>query len=232
MVATPPPPPPKRPPVAAPKAAVKTGAPAAVARVTSSPEQDFARFVSVKRRIILQTWIIIGLSLLLVVLSPFAKPTYVYTAIKPDGKTKQLVALDMPNMTNRAILSWATTSITEVMTMGFGDMDMKIAKQKWRFTREGWTAYNKALQQMKIGETFKKSQLILTTAPTNTPVIVSQGVNRDKAYQWTVQMPVIMTFATNNNVSSKKNSIVTLDIVRVPSDINNYGVAMHSLVTQ
>jgi intracellular multiplication protein IcmL len=114
------------------------------------------------------------------------------------------------------------------MTMGFGDMDIRLPQQRKRFTPEGWEAFNKAFVAQKIGETFKQSQLVLTTVPSDTPVIIAQGPNAENIYQWIVQMPVIMTYATNNNAMRKERAFVTLTIVRVPADESSAGIAIQS----
>ena len=41
-------------------------------------------------------------------------------------------------------------------------------------------------------------------------------------------MPVIMTYATNNNVMNKKRATVTLTIVRVAAEENPFGIAIQS----
>jgi intracellular multiplication protein IcmL len=185
-----------------------------------------ARFKGLKARVQIQTWIISVLALLLVLMLPFAQPINFYYARSTDKTLVEMVGLNMPNMTDRAVLSWATSSIVEIMTMGFGDIDTKIPKERIRFTADGWKAYTKAFIQQKIGESFKQSQLVLTSAPSNTPVIVAQGINPDNVYQWVVQMPVIMTYATNNNVTTKNSGIVTLTIIRVPTEDNVDGIAI------
>ncbi len=187
-----------------------------------------ATFERLRKRVVFQTWAVAGLAILLVGLLPFAQPVHNYYAMKPDKTGMRMVGLNIPNMTNRAILSWATTSITEVMTMGFGDMGVRLPKQRIRFTKNGWDIYNKAFIKQKIGEAFKQYQLVLTTVPSNTPVIVRQGVNPEEVYQWVVQMPVIMTYATNNNVMNKKRATVTLTIVRVAAEENPFGIAIQS----
>lgn len=185
--------------------------------------------VSFKRltlRVTIQTWLMAILGFGLMGILPFAQPVYIYYAMSPDKKLVRMTGLNMSNMTNQAILSWATTSITEIMTMGFGDLDIKVPKQRRRFTATGWKAYIKAFVQEGIGETFKQNQLVLTTVPSNTPVIVYQGPNADDVYEWIVQMPVIMTYATNGDVTSEKRTIISLTIIRVPVEENPYGIAI------
>jgi intracellular multiplication protein IcmL len=185
-----------------------------------------AKFGRLKKIVAFQTWVIAGLGFLVIITAPFAHPINLYYAINPAKQTMQMAGLTMPNMTNRAVLSWAVNSITEIMTMGFGDMDSKLPKQRVRFTSDGWDAYITAFIRGKIGSKFKENQLVLTTVPSNTPVITAQGVNEYHVYQWMVQMPVIMTYATNNNVTSQKRAIVQLIITRVDSKDSPYGIAI------
>ena len=202
----------------------------AAAPETGDDKTLLAQFARLRKLVTVQTWAIGALTLVLLIILPLAQPVFLYYAMTPDKKLLQLVGLDMPNMTNRALLSWATNSVTEIMTMGFGDMDAKLPKQKWRFTKDGWNAYTTIFVRKKIGDTFKESQLVLTTTPSNTPVIIAQGVNPEQIYTWVVQMPVIMTYATNNNVTHKEREIVTLTIVRAPVEESPSGIAIQSWV--
>ena len=175
-----------------------------------------------------ETILIALLAILLILGVPFFQPVYQYFALNPQQQRLPIVALDMPNMTNRAVLSWSTISITEIMTMGFGDYEPHLKAQRFRFTDAGWDSFATAFDKQKIGESFSKHQLVLTTIPSNTPVILGQGENPHHVYQWNVQMPVIMTYATNNNVSSRQKTIINLAIVRVPTSQNPDGIGIQS----
>lgn len=180
-------------------------------------------------RIITMEAIAIGvLGVILILGVPFFHPIYQYFAMNPEHERMALVGLTVPNMTNRAILSWATTSITEIMTMGFGDYESHLKGQKYRFTEAGWESFATAFDKQKIGESFKKHQLVLTTVPSNAPVILGQGENAQHIYQWNVQLPVVMTYATNNNVSRRQSSVIELEIVRVPPEQSPSGIGIKS----
>jgi hypothetical protein len=179
-----------------------------------------------------QTTLIAVLVTLLVFLAPFLQPVYHYYARDPDGNMIPLDPLTMPNMTDRAILSWAVTSVTEIMTIGFGDLIEQLGAQKPRFTSEGWKSFAAAFHEQKINESFKESQLVLTTVPSDTAVILAQGFNEQKIYQWKVQVPVIMTYITNNNVTQHTRAFVTLTIQRVSPEQNPAGIAIKSWIVQ
>jgi len=202
--------------------------------------------------------LILGLVILNVVLAPVLRPTYRYIAVVSEReerslallssqtaaaasqahekKTRPLIALFEPNQTDLSVLSWAATGITEIMTLGFGDIDQRIMAQKNRFTEDGWKSFLKALRAQKVREGFKMGQLVLTTVPTDMPVIVSKGPEVESeydgedmgGYQWIVEMPVIMTYSTNNNVSSAQRGVIRLTIVKVSQKKNKAGIGIKS----
>ncbi len=157
---------------------------------------------------------------------PIMKPFNRYFTLSPERKKEELTTLYTPNLTNQAILSWAATSVTEVMTIGFGDYDRHIRAQRKRFTAKGWESFQKALKDQRVREEFLARQIVLTTVPADVAVIVNQGPDPENGYQWTVEMPVIMTYVTNNNVSKKSRSVARITIVRVPSSENVGGAAI------
>jgi len=144
----------------------------------------------------------------------------------PDNKVQELVSLTEPNLTDQAILSWAATSITEILTFGFGDIDQRLVSQSNRFTSEGWDSFVGVLRDQNLREEFKMRQLVLTTVPANSPVIVGKGLDEDGDYTWVVEMPVIRTYSTNNSVTSGKKGIIRLTIARIPSLVNNAGIGI------
>jgi hypothetical protein len=174
----------------------------------------------------MQTFAIVGMVAFLILTIPIYHPIFQYFALDPRGRTMSLVALDIPNMTNRAVLSWATTSITEILTIGFGDFEKKLVIQKPRFTPAGWDSFAKAFDNQKTGQTFLENQLVLTTVPSETAVILAQGLNEEGIYQWKVQVPVVMTYATNNNVTRRVHTLINLTIVRVWPEQSPAGIAI------
>lgn len=165
---------------------------------------------------------------ILIFAAPVMRPVHQYYSQSPTRERQDLVGLFAPNLTGRAIMSWATVSVTEVMTVGFGDFDRQIRKQRGRFTSQGWTSFQAALANKQLRQSFKSQQLVLTTVPADIPVIVGEGVNEQYGYQWVVEVPIIMTFVTNNNVSRKERSIIRLTIVRVPAQESVGGIAIET----
>ena len=175
-----------------------------------------------------QLYTIIALVLLIIAAAPYIQPIYTYQARIPGAEKKvmPLSGMTEPNLTDRAVLSWVGTSITEILTFGFGDFDQRIFAQRPRFTNTGWESFLKSIRDQNMRSEFKLRQLVLTTAPAETPVIVSKGLDKDKEYVWEVQMPIIMTYTTNNNVRKGDRKLVSLTIARVPSVENVRGLGI------
>ena len=185
-----------------------------------------ARFTRILRIVQAQIIIIVIMAALFLAGVPFFETVYYYYALDTSRQTMRLVPLTMPNMTNQAILSWATNSITEIMTFGFGDYLSHLRSQQSRFTPEGWTSFVEGFDKMKLGQLFKDRQLVLTTVPSDTAVILSQGPNLQHVYEWKVQMPVVMTYATNDNITHRDRAIIGLTISRIPTSDNAEGIAI------
>jgi len=177
--------------------------------------------------------IIIGVLVCVIILgAPVAQTVYKYHAINPHRDVRNLVPLTGPNLTNEAVLSWATNSTVEILTLGFGDFDRQILSQYYRFTPEGWGSFTKAIRDLDLRTTFKSRQLVLTTVPRDTAVITAQGENADQDYEWHIELPVIMTYMTNNNVSQKQKALIKLTLVRVEANKNSAGIGIKEWALQ
>lgn len=157
---------------------------------------------------------------------PLFQPTYTYYAKTPENTRQRMVGLSMPNLTNKAVLSWAETAITEIMTFGFGNFQEHLKNQRYRFTPEGWDAFARAFDMLGIGQAFSEQRLVVTTVPANTAVISRQGATSDGIYEWKIQMPINLTYATNNNVTRQAKNVVQLTLVRIPASQNPAGIGI------
>ena len=192
-------------------------------------ESDFLpKHKNLVRLVQRQSLVILVLVFLLIGGAVLFQPLYKYYMRWPGTakKIEPLVALTEPNLTDQAILSWVVTSITEILTFGFGDFDARIIAQHHRFTPEGWDSFVKSIRERNMREDFKMHQLVLATVPSNSPVIVAKGLDEDNDYVWTVELPIVMTYSTNNNRQSGRNSIVRVTVARMPSLENRAGIGI------
>jgi hypothetical protein len=175
------------------------------------------------------TWLAIAVAVFGIMLAlgaPFFKPIYYYFTRTPEGKIDSIWGLELPNLTNPAIASWAATSTTEVLSFGFGDIEQVSLLQKKRFTTPAWKSFVNVYENDSIIESFKKSQIAQTTVPTDVAVIKAQGVNKEHVYEWKVDVPIITTYIANNNVIKPVHGTIEMTIVRVSPNDNPAGIAI------
>lgn len=205
-------------------------------RPLANPEQEAKRHTRLIKRVEIQGYLIIALILSYFLLIPLLQTPQQYYARRinqPPGTERRLVALSIPNLTQKAILSWATTAVTEIMTFNFANYDERISMFQDRFLPEAWVEYVKALMAQDVINKFRSFQLVLTAAPSNAPIIISQGPNDTTGqYEWVIQVPVILKYVTNNNKNSRKQQRVTLTLVRVSTLDNPYGIAIKVWTTK
>ncbi|MCL2474127.1 MAG: DotI/IcmL family type IV secretion protein [Alphaproteobacteria bacterium] len=196
--------------------------------ITAEDEAIVASMSKLRKLINIQSWVIIGISVFLLIFLPMMQTAYLFHARTPEGKEKRLVGIAAPNLTDKAIRDWAATSVTEMLTMGFGDLETKVMKNQKRFTEEGWMDFIKAFAVLNIRDAFRERQLVLMTAPSGPPVILQQQTDLDGIYKWIVQIPIVMTYITHNNVTRTERRTVILKISRVSPVENPGGIAIQS----
>ncbi len=169
---------------------------------------------SLLRIAILQGVIIVGLIGVMLYVVHVHQPENRYFATTEDGRLVPMIALSEPNLSTSALLSWVAQSATEVMTFNFSDYQRRLQEASRNFTRRGWESFTQALQQSKIIEMVVENQQVVTAAPSGAPILVSEGEFNGR-YQWTVQLPLIVTYQAGTKRRSD-GLMITIVIVRVP----------------
>lgn len=166
------------------------------------------------RLVVLQGLIIVGLIGAMYYVVHVNQKEYIYHATTEDGRLVPMVPLNSPNLSDSALTSWMAQAATEVMTFGFNDYRPRLQEASRNFTRRGWESFTLALQRSRIIEMVEANQQIATAAPQGAPVILNQR-NVAGQYQWTVQMPMIVTYQSGS-ARRTDSLLVTAIIVRVP----------------
>ena len=152
------------------------------------------------------------------------KSERIYFATTNSGKLIPLVALDNPNLTNPALMSWVSQVVTEVLTFGFNDYRQRLNEASRHFTRVGWESFASALERAEFMEKIENKQMIVTSIPAGAPVVVSEGLVNGR-YQWEVNIPMNITFQAGNKKEPKRSNL-TITIVRVPYLENPNGIGI------
>jgi intracellular multiplication protein IcmL len=156
------------------------------------------------------------------------QPQNRYFATTEDGRLVPMTALNEPNLSTPALMSWVAQSATEVMTFGFNDYRRRLQEASRNYTRKGWESFTQALQRSRIIEMVEANQQVVTSAPAGAPILKSEGVVQGR-YQWQVQLPMILTYQAGNSTRND-NLLVTITVVRVPRLENPNGVGIEQWI--
>ncbi len=156
------------------------------------------------------------------------QPENRYFATTEDGRLVPMVALNEPNLSTPALMSWVAQASTEVMTFGFNDFRRRLQESSRNFTRRGWESFTQALQRSRIIEMVEANQQVVTAAPEGAPIVRSEGLVAGR-YQWTIELPLILTYQSGSRSRSDR-LLVTLVVVRVPRLESSNGVGIEQWV--
>lgn len=178
--------------------------------------------------LLLALLIIVGLvGVIYGVLGTRPRPTYFATT--DTGRIIPLVPLNQPNLTDQALLQWASQAVTAVYSYNFVNYQQVFQQNKSYFTDKGWEAFLDAIKSSKNLDAVIDQKLIVSAVLTGAPV-VSNRFLFDGRYTWKVQMPVTVTFQGTSGAPSTQSFLITLTIRRISTLDNVAGVGIASFV--
>ncbi len=163
----------------------------------------------------------------------FQKPEPVYFATRTNGELIPLVPLHEPHLGTAQILHFATQAVTRANTFDFANYRLQLTEVRDYFTDEGYQAFVEALNasgNLKL----VINRRMTTTAVANGGVIIDQGLSsssRSDSYMWRVQIPLVITYQSSEE-SQVQDLIVQLEITRIPTWKNEWGVAIRRMITR
>lgn len=154
--------------------------------------------------------LILGFLLIYIIKNPPA-PKYFATSI--NGRITPLFALNEPNQSDSAVLQWANQAAIAAFTYNFVNWRSELQASSGFFTGEGWTQFQKALEQSNNLDAVRAKKLVVSAVATRAPVILQKGLLQG-VYSWRVQMPLLVTYQSASEFT-QQNNVVTLLIMRV-----------------
>lgn len=223
-------------PAAKPSAADAAAVPAPVATmpsgalVTVVTRNEFYRdgFRNLIKIIILESIIIVGLILALIVHINNAVSHDRYFATTADGRIMQLAPLNDKFLTDSALVSWVAQAATEVMTFGFHDYQRRLQAASRHFTKTGWETFSAAMEQARIIEGVTAQRQVVVASPRSAPVIRQQGVSNGR-YRWVLEMPLQVEYRSKDQARTD-NLRLRLVVERVSSLENPNGVGIQQWI--
>lgn len=157
------------------------------------------------------------------------RPEPRYFATTTDGRIQPLIPLDRPHLSAAEISTYSAEAVTASLTYSFATYQQDFQRAQQYFTKpRGWNSFVDAIQKSGTLDLVKNRRLN-TTAIAQRAVIVREGIGANGIYEWTVQMPVRVTYQSASEVTGQ-NLMVTVTLERLQSYEHPRGAAISRFV--
>lgn len=136
-----------------------------------------------------------------------------FFGVPPNGETFQLTALERPNVSTKALLSWATLAATATFTFDFVNYKDQLAALQDYFTLEGYDNFIDSLQSNGTLSTIEEKKLILSAVSIG-PAIVLTEQELAGRHTWRIQVPLLVRYQSAN-INETRQQVVNLLVTQV-----------------
>lgn len=154
-------------------------------------------------------------------------PKYFATSI--NGRITPLVALNMPNQSDSAILQWSNQAAIAAFSYNFVNYRTELVAASGFFTADGWEQFINALGSSNNLDAVKAKKLVVSAVATSAPVILQKGVLNNR-YSWRIQMPLLVTYQSASEFSQQKLN-VTMLVTRVDTLNSPRGIGIAQFIS-
>lgn len=151
-----------------------------------------------------------------------------YFAVSPDGKLTPLIPMTEPNLSNAALLQWATQAVVSAFSYNYVNYREALQGLRDNFTEKGWANFSAALNDSNNLSAVINKKLIVSAVPTGVPVIIEQGL-KNGIYTWRVQIPLLVTYQSASELIPQSFKIDLL-IVRLSTLQSVRGIGIQQLI--
>lgn len=146
----------------------------------------------------------------------FAKP--------PNDPIFRLTVLERPNVSSKALLSWATLAATATFSLDFVNYEENIKALKDYFTVDGYQNFLQSLSAAGTVATILDKKLVLTAVPIGPAIILSEG-EQYGGYTWQIQLPLLIRY---QSVSTNETSVklITMLVTQVSTKLASKGIGI------
>ncbi len=129
------------------------------------------------------SWIVIIVLAATVYFQVANRPTPQYFATTESGRIIPLVPLNQPNLSDKAVIQWASQAVLSVFTYNFMNYRQVFQTNRQYFTATGWQQFLSALSKSRNLDAVTSKKLVLSAVLSSAPVITREEVRGGK-YTW------------------------------------------------
>ena len=151
-----------------------------------------------------------------------------YFATTSDGRVLPMTSLADPLRSSRWLLSWASRTAVDALTMDFVNWRRTFVRIQGRFSPQAYNDFVRAFGQGGMKTLVLERQMVVSAVPSSAPIIVATGVLAGRR-AWKIQIPMTVSYA-NGAGTTPKHYVVTMMVTRVPTTVSADGVAVTQFV--
>ena len=157
------------------------------------------------------------------------QPKPQYFAATPDLRLAPLVPLDQPVLTQQGLLTWASDTVTNAMSLDFLEWREELEAIRPHFEDAAYKSFLDSLQSSGVLDMIRDKRLSASAITTRAPVIIASGVMGGIA-TWRIEFPLIVSYESSQGVESTQRLIATVLVCRAPTVKTPRGVVIQQIV--
>lgn len=147
-----------------------------------------------------------------------------------NNETFEIVALDRPNVSTKALLSWVTLAATSTFTFDFFNYKDQLNAMKDYFTADGFEGFMASLEKTGALTTIQEKKLILSAVAIG-PAIVLTEEGIDTKHTWRIQVPLIVRYQSAN-VDETRTQVVEVLVTQVSTQDAPKGIGIAQYIAR
>lgn len=153
-----------------------------------------------------------------------------FFGLPSTDKPFEVVALDRPNVSSRALLSWVTLAATATFTFDFVNYQDQLKALQDYFTADGYNNFLTALQNAGTISKIDEDKLVLSAVAIGPAIIMTEGEQRS-GYTWRVQVPLLVRYQSAS-VNETRIQIVDVLVTQVSTSDAPKGIGIAQYIAK
>jgi intracellular multiplication protein IcmL len=137
--------------------------------------------------------------------------------------------LDRPNVSTRALLSWATLAATATYTLDFVNYQTSLDELKNYFTNSGYENFLNALNTSGTLSSIIEKKLVLTAVAIGPAIVIGEDEIRGN-HIWKIEVPITVSYLSAS-AEEKRNKLVTVIVTQVPTTEASKGIGIAQYIS-
>lgn len=148
----------------------------------------------------------------------------------PNGQAYTLQALARPNVSTKALLSWATLSATATFSFDFVNYKDQLKALREYFTIDGYRSFLTLINDSPTWSTIEEKKLIASAVAIGPAILLREELRGD-SHSWRIQVPLLVRYQSADG-KEKRQQMVEMLITQVSTQDAPKGIGISQYVAR